>query len=636
MKRLVADRLWPVLVGLAALLAGALALQGYASRRGNEPIRIVIQDESAVAGEDEDSGGAPDEPFTSRPPVSEEHTRARMAAKRAEFKEALPIFEKLVASQPGSASLAGEYGYWLTLAHQREKALPFLEKAEELQPSAYGALRLGLVRSRLGDREGAEQDLRRALEQRPGMTAAHIALGNLLRKRGALNEAIEHLQAAASAGSNQEKARALVALGAAQLAAGKRPEAERSFERAIQFAPARAEVRVGIARAWLDSETKEDAARAVQVLTKAAVMAPDVATVHGAMGRAREKLGDAAAAREAYERALRIDPGYRYVRRRLLRVALATRDFQRARSEAAQLIADAPDEPEHHFLAALVAEREGRADEARRAYRKAIEVAGGDYPEAYLNLGVVETTAGNLPAAQAALERALEQRRRYPAAWLDLGNVHAAAGRPAKAEAAFRKAIEQDPHSAAGWLALGQFQAERKSWAVAIDAFKHALEARPGDGAAQLSLARALSQAGRRDEAIASFRGLLAAEPRHVGAWYDLAAALLAQGRAGEARAALGKALEVDRGHLPSLRELAELDLREGRAAEARKEFEEILDLVAGDLPARAALAEILSLEGDRAGCEARARSLRAEAPADDRVQRLAAACASGRRASNP
>jgi Flp pilus assembly protein TadD len=84
------------------------------------------------------------------------------------------------------------------------------------------------------------------------------------------------------------------------------------------------------------------------------------------------------------------------------------------------------------------------------------------------------------------------------------------------------------------------------------------------------------------------------------------------------------------------LRELAELDLREGRAAEARKEFEEILDLVAGDLPARAALAEILSLEGDRAGCEARARSLRAEAPADDRVQRLAAACASGRRASNP
>jgi tetratricopeptide (TPR) repeat protein len=634
MNRLVADRLWPVLAGLALLIAGALALQAYASRRGNETIRIVVQDESGVAAEEEEPGGS-EERFTARPPVSEEHERARKAAKRAEFKEALPVFAKLVAAHPASAALAGEYGYWLARAHQREKALPWLEKADKLQPSAYGALRLGLVRSRLGDDEGAERDLRRALAERPTMTMAHIALGNLLRKRGELKEAIEHLRAGASAGSNQEKARALVALGTAQLAAGIRPEAERSFESAIQFAPARAEVRIGIARAWLDSDTKQDAARAVQVLAKAAAMAPDVSAVHTAMGRARERLGELAAAREAYERALQLDPENRFARRRLLRVALATRDFQRARSEAAQLISDEPEEPEHHFLAALVAEREGRADEARSGYRKAIEVAQGDYPEAYLNLGVVETTAGNLPAAMAAFQRALELRHRYPAAWLNIAKVHAAAGRPKEAEAACRKAIDQDPRSASAWIGLGQLLADGQRWTDAIDAFSQALAVHPGDGAAQLSLALALSKAGRPAQAINAFRTLLATEPRHVGAWHELAVALLGRGRTVEAREALGRALETDRAHLPSLRELAELDLREGHAAEARRGFEEILDLAPGDLPARIALAEVLALEGNAAGCEARARSLRAEAPSDDRVQRLATRCTAPR-ASNP
>jgi predicted Zn-dependent protease len=61
--------------------------------------------------------------------------------------------------------------------------------------------------------------------------------------------------------------------------------------------------------------------------------------------------------------------------------------------------------------------------------------------------------------------------------------------------------------------------------------------------------------------------------------------------------------------------------------ADAKSGFEELLDLVPGDVPARAALAEIAARQGDRAGCEARARRLLAEAPADPQVQSLPQRC---------
>jgi tetratricopeptide (TPR) repeat protein len=607
-------------------------------RRGNETIRIAIQDETAAASEEDDAGGGPEQAFASRPPISEEHARARVAARRGEFQQAFPVFERLVREHPRSASIAGEYGSWLAADRKPRKALPFLQQAERLQPSPYGAFRLGIVLMRLGDKKGAERELRRAIARRPAMTAARIALGNLLRKKGDLEEAIEHLQRATASGSNQEKARALVALGTAQLGAGRRADAERSFESAILFAPARAGIRIGIAHAWLASDAKEDWARAVRVLARAADMAPDVAAVHSALGRAQEKMGDAAAARDSYEHALRIDPGYRYVRRRVLRLALEGRDFQRARREADHLLADDPDDPEHHFLAAVAAEGERRLDEARKGYRKAIEVAKGEYPEAYLSLCALERSAGDLGAARAACEQAIKLRSGYPAAWVDLAKVQEAAHRPHEVESAYREALRHDPHFAPALLGLGQFLVQSSRLEEAIQILSKGLEGgSPEARPARLTLAAAFAKSGRTADAISAYRTYLAADPRHVPAWHGLAVALEGNGRTGEARDALRKAIEVDPAHVPSLRALAELDLREGRGAEARREFEELLDVTPGDLSARAGLAEALALLGDRGACESRARALRAEAPSDPRVQRLNDHCGKdARRASRP
>ncbi len=628
MSRLVVDRLWPMLAGLAALLAGAIALQQWAGRRGNETIRIVIHDESTVPGEDDEPVAGVDDAGADGGTVSPLHERARLAARRAQFKEALALYEQALAADKRSAALHGELGYWTMVAGDPKKALPHLERADKLLPSARSALRLGMVRAKLGDRTGAEKDLRRALALRPGHRAAQLALGNLLRKKGPSDEAIALLEAAAGSGSNEERARALVALGAAYLDAGRRADAERSFDRAIEFAPARAGVRLGVARAWLATDDKGDVARALSIIQRTAQLAPDVAAVHSALGRARERSGEPALAVEAYEQALRLDPRYRYVRRRLVHLALQSRDLQRARHEADRLLADAPDVPEHRFLAALVSDREGRRAEARKGYLDAIAAARGDYPEAYLNLGVLEKNAGDPAKARALLEKAIALRPEFDSAWTSLGKVHQSEGRSADAEAAYRKALAIDPRRAPAWLALGQLHAEERRWDDAIGALRKAIEVKPGYEAAQLALGATCARAGRREEAVAAYRALLAQVPRHVSAWHGLALALEAEGRGAEARDALRSALAVDPGHTASLRELAALELRDRRLPDARKRYGELLDLEPGDLGGRAALAEISALEGNRRGCEDAARKLGAEAPEDPRVKDLRSRCA--------
>lgn len=626
MSRLVLDRLWPMLVFLGALLVGALLLEGFAARRGNDPLVIAI---AGGEGSLEDDGDAP-APATataSDAPASEPHARARRAARRGEQAEALKQYEAALAASPGSAVVEEELGAVLLAAGEAATALPHLERAEQLEPTAQRALRVGLARARLDDLDGAERDLRRALAQRPS-GEARVALGNLLRRRGDPVQAISVLEPATASGSNEDRARALVALGAAELAAGRRELAELRFVKAVEYAPARAEIQMGIARAWLGTGAAADVRRGVQVLTRAAEMAPDLAAVHAALGRAHERADEPAAAREAYDRALRLDPGQRLARRRLLRLALAARDFVRARHEADRLVADAPGEPEHHFLVALVADKDGRDDDARKAYRKAIDVAKGDYPEAYLNLGVLEKGAGDAAAAREAYGEALRLRPAYGAAWLNLGKLEEAGGDAAAAEAAYRKAIALDEKYAAGWLALGQLQSAAGRFDEARASLERALAARPGYDAAQLSLGVAAVRAGKPGEAIAAYQAVLARSPRNVAAWYDLGLALGMVSRRDEARDALGRALAIDPGHAPSQRALAELDLASGRTAEARKEFEDLLDLVPGDLGARAALAELAAREGDRRACDAAARRLLAEAPKDPIAQGLAARCA--------
>jgi tetratricopeptide (TPR) repeat protein len=627
MTRLVLDRLWPVLTVLAALIVGAVLLQEFAKRRGNDTIHVVIQNERQLPPDDEEAagvGGDEGEPVGS--PLSELHARARKAARRGHPEEALPLFQEALNEHPDSPELQGELGYWLMIAKQPERALGFLERADQLRPTAQSAMRLGNVRRDLDDDAGAERDFRRALSLRPSFTAARIALGNALRRRGETKEAIALLRDATTAGSNEERSRAWVALGWAQLAAGLRPEAEKAFDRAIEFSPARAGVRLSIARAWQSTDEDEDEVRALKLVMRTAELSPDLPAVWYALGRARERTGDKPGALEAYDRTLRLAPSHKLARKHALQLALASRDFARARRDAERLVADAPRDPESHFLAATVAEKDGRKEDARKGYRAAIDAARGNNPEAWLALGQLDR-AGDAAAARAAFKKALALRPEFTSAWLALGKLDESLGRPADAEKDWRRALSIDPKFAAAWLALGQLHAGRERFDDAVTELRRAIVVKPGYSAAELALGTTLLRAGRGLDAVVALRSLVSRDSRSIAGWFNLALALRSDGLPGQARSALAKVIELDSGHLQARLELGDLNLAEGRLEEARALFQEALDLAPGDVSSRVHLAQIAAREGDGAACAATARQLIEEAPSSPGVQALPALC---------
>ncbi|HWA72201.1 MAG TPA: tetratricopeptide repeat protein [Polyangiaceae bacterium] len=624
----VRDRLWPVLTALFVLLGGAAGVDIAARQRDPRPLVISVDSGAASDsfGDDSDADGEPAPSDESA--VSPEHKEARTRARRGELEAALGLFAEAVQRNPDAVALRADYGYWLLRANRPDQALSQLDEAERLAPSdPRVAFVRGAAKKKAKDPSGAEADYRRALAVKPAYALARIALGGLLVERKAFAEAETMVDPATQTGDNPDRARAYVVLARAQLGLGKRKQAALSFDKAIERAPSHAELWVAIANAWLDAASPDDVKRASALLNRAAQLAPDVAQVRGAIGRAWERAGDTAAAEAEFERALSIDPSLSYARRRLLRAALKRREYKRARVQLDTLLARAPEDPEHHFLAGLVAAREGKSEEAAQHYRDALARAGGTYPEAWLNIGLLEKSRGNFDAAIAAYGKAIEQRPKYVAAFNNLSLAYSAANRDAEAERPLRTALEIDPNYAAGWVNLGKLLSGAGRADDAIAALQRATQLRKDYPEASLNLGVALARAQRFDQAITAYRAVLEKHPNYVNAWHDLGIALDAIGKTDEARKAYDQALAIDSEHVPTQKKLAEMAARLGRNAEAQQVYEDVLDHDPSDRGVRLALAELARRAGDYAGCTRQVEVAIAVGPADDAANRLREQC---------
>lgn len=597
------SRLWPVLLVLISLLSGAAGVEAYLKQRDPRVINVAIRaSDTENASEDDPEEGSGEIAFDKAAPESELQGQAREAGRRGDAAKAISLLQQDLEARD-SAQVRSELGYWLLVAERPADAAQELAKVVGVTPNnEYAQLNLGIALRKTGDLPGALQALQAAVKLKATFGSARRALGTLLLRMGKFEEAISELKAAAETGGNDARARASIVLGRAYLKHAQNHEAERAFEDAVQWAPAVAEVRLGIGRAYLSTGNKGHRELALRALRQAADIAPDLPQPHSLLARAHALAGDSAAAKREYETTLQIDPSYSYARRHLIRLALAEQDLPRARLHADMLL-QTEDTAEHHFLAGKVASESERVDDACRQYGLAIEKAGGRYPEALFNLGLLAKGQKDYGEAVAQYKKALEQKPDYVEAANNMGLAYVEMGNTADAELAYKNAIAIDGKYAAAWFNLGNLKLDSGDRAAAIEAFQHAVTIRPGYKSALINLGVAFRQVGQLDEAVATYRQLTELEPRYVRAWYNLGVALGFAGRLAEARDAYRRALEIDDEHWPSLKNLAFADQRLGQLANARAGYEAFLDHSPGDSEVRLALAGLYASQGDRAGC---------------------------------
>ncbi len=629
------DRLWPVLLMVSALLGGGATLEWYA--RHSETVASVIHiTQSSKSGasstEEDETARAPE--VDRSVPVNDNHAQARVAAKRGELGAALQHFGRTVTAHPDAAPLLSEYGYWLLRGAKAKEAVATLTRAIELAPDAYVTrYNLGVAARKAGDAAASEAAFRATLKVNPAFSPASQALGSLLLRRGAVEESIAVLEAATRSGSNEERAASWVALGRSYLKAGRRPDAVKAFDEAISRAPSLVDTRVRIVQAWLSTGKAEDAKPALEAAELVAKLAPDQAFSHMTLAKARERSQDSGGALDEYRQALELDPTLALALRRMLRITLGRQEFEQARRFAKQLVKLDPEDPEHHFLAGLVAARERHLDDARAFYGAAIEHAKGDYPEAYFNLGLLEKRAGNYDAAVQAYQRAIELRPKYLAAHNNLGLTFSAMGRAADAEERFRAAVAIDAGYAPAWLNLAELSIARDQKEEAVAALGKALEARPDYPAASLMLARLEGDLGRASDGLARAMKVAAAHPRHAEAFQAAASLAEKAGKLTDARSAYEHAITLDPDNVAYLAGRAALLGKAGDLAAARTAYEDVLERAPADRDARLALAELARQSGQLDECLREAERVLEIAAGDARAAELRGLC--GRKATN-
>ncbi|HKV09347.1 MAG TPA: tetratricopeptide repeat protein [Thermoanaerobaculia bacterium] len=359
----------------------------------------------------------------------------------------------------------------------------------------------------------------------------------------------------------------IYSLGALLQALGDFEGAEAGLARAQELRPEDPAIRLRLGEARLQLGRPDEARKAFE----AALGAPaTAAAAHFGLGRVALAQGDARAAAEHFEAALKSQPGASEIRSPL---ALAYRKLGRLDDAKAALAGYGDgrvtfpdpilDEVAHrnagsrqYVVAGTAALRDKRFAEAAAAYRKALEADPGD-AAVWADLGVALQGLQDLAGAEQSYRKAVELEPALARAHYNLGTLLAARGSREGVEH-LETAVRLDPESKGALFNLGQALAAAGEPARALDAWDRLLKLDSRDTVARFHRAQALSALGRPAEAAAELGEVVAADPGEIAPRLAQASTLLAAGRDADARARLEEGVA----RLPGSEPLAQLLVR--------------------------------------------------------------------------
>jgi tetratricopeptide (TPR) repeat protein len=222
-----------------------------------------------------------------------------------------------------------------------------------------------------------------------------------------------------------------------------------------------------------------------------------------------------------------------------------TGDHDTARAACADVLDQAPDYPDAHYVMGLIIQDTGDHDQAIQALSRAIHMAP-DRSDFHDALGVSQVAQGRKRDGMHSFAEAVRLQPSNRIAIMHMGVLCLDVGLTARAMACFDGLIGLGEDIASLNTLKGEALYQLSRYSEAVTVLHTAIDQDPSYIPAHLQLGRALYRLERFDEATTCFRTAAEAEPDNAAVRTDLGAALLAMCEFTEAETVLQESIDLD------------------------------------------------------------------------------------------
>lgn len=542
-------------------------------------------DEAVAKANDQLQKGKPEEAVKTLqklgPGADAQLALARFQEKLGNLDEALTAYNNAAAAAagPAKAEALGALALLEMRTGPAQAALPHAQEAAQLAASGDTLGVLARVLTRI-DPAKAMQTADQAVAAGPSSAAAHDGRGAALLRQGRGADAAAAFRKALEIDPKMIRSR--VGLVGALIVDKKFADAVAEGRKATADSPNSAEAHAALGLA-MASENPKAWGEAIAEAQEGAFKNPKNAEIQAVVAQLFEADNRFDQAIQAYENAIKIDPGFNEARARIISDLFINGGLDRAIAEAEKLVAASPANGDAQRLLGEMLLRKQDFAKAVAPLEKAVQLLPGSADANYY-LGRAYQFTGHVTEALPPYKRAAElaptnleyrttyglllgMNQQFDACIAELTKVVATPGYK----------------EAAGYINLGwcYWNMQPPKTTEAIAAYKRGLELDPKNAQAALGLGWASSNAKQWDESIAAFQKAIQLEPKLTAeAYKGMAWAYTSKRDFTQARDTLNKAEAAGGGdvRLDQLLDKVEARIKAGgtfdenAAAEAEKE----------------------------------------------------------------
>jgi tetratricopeptide (TPR) repeat protein len=390
--------------------------------------------------------------------------------------------------------------------------------AADLAPARSATrLKYAEFKEQVGELNQAKAIVTEVTRQAPDYFPAWCLLSQIALREKSYDESLKLLENVFSRDSDNLDARFLRT--DVLLAKGETQEAVKELERLEQSYPDAPFIKYRLARAYLGNN---NAAQALATAKQAVTLKPDYAEAILLVGELNLRAGDAQSVASAMEALLKKRPNLAPAQSLLAGAYQSLGRLDDSASVIRDQIKAAPQSPDAYFRLGLILRQQNKADEARLAFGKALELSPGNLPSLD-QLVELRIAKKDFEGAMQTIQPELQKTPAPAGAHFLEGKIYAAQGEFSRAEAALIKALELDPNFSSAYELLISSYVAANQLSDAVKELQAFLSKNPNNPRALMTLAVIYDRMKDYPHARDTYEKVLSTSPENAEAMNNLA-----------------------------------------------------------------------------------------------------------------